>query len=99
LFYFNPLRIGSKTTKKRKLVGVRYPCDKCEYATPFAHSPKENIATIHEGVRYPFDKCGHSATTAINLRTHIERFLEGVRYPCDIMRFLFNSSLWSKTSY
>ena len=30
----DPLLVGSKTTKKRKLEGVRYPCDKCEFLQP-----------------------------------------------------------------
>ena len=34
----DPLLVGSKITKKRKLEEVRYPCDKCEY-----NATEENV--------------------------------------------------------
>ena len=33
----DPLLVGSKITKKRKLEEVRYPCDKCEYSATKAN--------------------------------------------------------------
>ena len=44
--------------------GVRYPCDKCEYAATTASALRSHIENKHEGVRYPCDKCVYAATTA-----------------------------------
>ena len=39
----DPLLVGSKITKKRKLEEVRYPCDKCEYSATKANDLKETF--------------------------------------------------------
>ena len=59
--------------KFRKMVcrGVRYPCDKFEYAATNLVNLKQQIESKHEGVRYPCDKCKYTTTTASNLKRHI----------------------------
>ena len=66
------LLFGSKINKKRKLEGVRYPCNKCEYSATKRNHLTEHIKNKHEGVRYPCDKCEYAATRATNLRIHIK---------------------------
>jgi len=53
----DPLLVGSKIIKERKLEEVRYPCDKCEYAATSTWDLSRHIKSYHEGVRYPCDKC------------------------------------------
>ena len=67
---------------KSKHEGVRYPCNKCEYAATTASNIKRHIEIKHEGVRYPCVKCEYAATTACNLKQHIQNKHKGVRYHC-----------------
>jgi len=53
----DPLLVGSKKTKKRKLEELRYPCDKCEFSTTSLSYLKVHIKNKHEGVNYPCDRC------------------------------------------
>ena len=59
------------TTAKIKHEGVRYPCNKCEYAATTASSLKIHIEIKHEGVRYPCNKCEYATFSPSYLRNHI----------------------------
>ena len=74
---------SSEETYKKKHEGVRYPCDKCDYAATLASNLKRHIENKHKWVRYPCDQCEYVATGVQSLKIHIESKHEGVRYPCD----------------
>ena len=46
-----------KSHKESKHHGIRYPCDKCEFAAPTAYNDKKLKELKHEGVRYPWIQC------------------------------------------
>ena len=76
----DPLLVGSKITKKRKLEGVIYPCDKCDYTATYRGNLNKHINSKHEGVRYPCEHCGYVATQAVNLQNRIKSWYKGLRY-------------------
>ena len=83
----DPLLVGSKIIKKRKLEWVRYPCDKCEYSATSQNNLREHIENKHEGVKYPCDICEFAASSVIYLKRHVEIKHEEVRYLCDKCEF------------
>jgi len=66
-----------------KHIGMRYPCDQCEYLTTTASFLKSHKESKHIGIRYLCDKCEYSATTTSHLIRHKQSPHEGKRYFCD----------------
>jgi len=65
-----------------KHIGMRYPCDQCEYiATSVSHT-KSHKEAKHEGIRYPCELCEFTTTRPGDLKRHKESKHEGKRHPC-----------------
>lgn len=69
------------------ILGVKYPCDQCDYKAPLPHSLRQHIKTVHEGVKYPCDFCDFKAATNVNLRNHIKTVHDGIKYYCEMCDF------------
>ena len=60
-------------------MGVRYPCNQCEYSAAQPGSLKTHIQSIHARVRFPCakeyqcDLCEYTATTVGDLTVHINQ--------------------------
>ena len=58
--------MGSKTSlyhnKQSKDIGVRYPCNQCDFAATTLDTLKKHKESRHEGIRYPCDQCEYAAT-------------------------------------
>jgi len=80
---FTGSKSGLWSHKKSIHVGLRYPCDQCEYAATHLSNLKEHKKSIHEGVQYPCNQCGLSYTKAASLKQHKKTIHEGIRYLCD----------------
>ena len=61
-----------KIHKESKHKGVRYPCNKCEYAASTAKYLIIHKESKHEGIRYPCSEC-EFATDEGNLNKHRRR--------------------------
>ena len=62
-----------KHQKKSIHEGVRYQCDKCDYAAKQYSNLKKHNESMHKGVRYQCDYCEYAATTISNLKKHQKR--------------------------
>ena len=51
--------------------GIRYHCDKCEYAASNKSYLKKHKNIKHEGIKHPCDQCNYTATDKVsNLKRH-----------------------------
>ena len=78
-----PIKCSLLAHNKSKHVGVKYPCDQCDYKATRKHSLLTHIKSIHKGVKYPCDQCDYKATYKNHLLKHIKSRHEGVKYNCD----------------
>ena len=52
-----------KTHLQFKHVGIRYPCDQCEFSATAQGDLKKHKQNKHEKIRYPSDQCDTVFTT------------------------------------
>ena len=73
--------VGSTASLKYHIdsvhLGIRYPCQQCDYMFKKKDDLKRHVQTIHEGIRYPCDKCDFIATQRGHLYKHIRAKHEG----------------------
>ena len=54
--------------KESKHEGMRYPCDKCEYAATTASNLRKHIESKHAEVRYFCNKCEYAVIQVFTLK-------------------------------
>ena len=64
-------------------VGMKYPCNQCNYKATTQSSLKTHILSVHDCVKYPCHQCEYKATQQSHLKRHIDSVHEGVKYPCN----------------
>lgn len=63
-----------------KQEGVKYLCDKCDYAASRKEDLRRHIKGKYENVSYPCPKCDYTETLAHNLKRHTERKHDELRH-------------------